>query len=63
MGKNNLAVLTEDNELTGDNEFTGETTFSNTSGVVIMSNLPTTDPEVAGQLWSNSNVLTVSAGS
>ena len=30
--------------------------------VVIFSGLPTADPEVAGQLWSNSGVLTVSAG-
>lgn len=32
------------------------------SGVVILSGLPTSDPAVAGQLWSNSGVLTVSAG-
>ncbi len=30
--------------------------------VVIFSGLPTSDPAVAGQLWSNSGVLTVSAG-
>lgn len=30
--------------------------------VVILSGLPTSDPTVAGQLWSNSGVLTVSAG-
>ena len=30
---------------------------------VIFSNLPTVDPVVAGKLWSNSNVLTVSTGS
>ena len=29
---------------------------------VIFSGLPTSDPAVAGQLWSNSGVLTVSAG-
>ena len=29
---------------------------------VIISDLPTADPTVAGQLWSNSGVLTVSAG-
>lgn len=29
---------------------------------VILQNLPTADPHVAGQLWSNSGVLTVSAG-
>ena len=33
-----------------------------TSGAVIMTGLPTSDPVVAGQLWSNSGVLTVSAG-
>jgi hypothetical protein len=32
------------------------------SGVVIFSDLPTADPEVAGQLWSDAGVLTVSAG-
>ena len=31
-------------------------------GAVIFSGLPTSDPAVAGQLWSNSGVLTVSAG-
>jgi hypothetical protein len=33
-----------------------------TGGTVIMLDLPTADPEVVGQLWSNSGVLTVSAG-
>ena len=32
------------------------------SGTVILSNLPTANPNVAGQIWSNSGVLTVSAG-
>lgn len=32
------------------------------SGVVIFSGLPTADPHVVGQLWSNAGVLTVSAG-
>lgn len=32
------------------------------SGAVIFSGLPIADPLVAGQLWSNSGVLTVSAG-
>lgn len=32
------------------------------SGVVTLSGLPTADPEVIGQLWSNEGVLTVSAG-
>ena len=39
---------------TQDNTFAG--------AVQIMSNLPTSDPTVAGQLWSNLGVLTVSAG-
>lgn len=32
------------------------------SGVVILSGLPTSDPLVAGQLWNDVGVLTVSAG-
>jgi len=39
---------------------TGGSTGSN--GLVIMDNLPTSDPTVAGALWNNSGVLTVSAG-
>ena len=34
----------------------------NFDGNVIMTGLPTSDPVVAGALWSNSGVLTVSAG-
>lgn len=30
--------------------------------VISLVNLPTSDPSVAGQVWSNSGVLTVSAG-
>ena len=33
-----------------------------TGDVVMMPNLPTSDPSNAGQLWSNSGVVTVSAG-
>ncbi len=29
---------------------------------VIMENLPTSDPSVAGQLWNNAGALAVSAG-
>lgn len=29
---------------------------------VVITDLPTSDPSVAGQLWSDSGVLTVSAG-
>ena len=32
------------------------------SGTIILSGLPTSDPSVAGQLYSNAGVLTVSAG-
>ena len=57
------------------NGFTGDTTgavtavnltASGTIGIdgttVVIANLPETDPEVVGQLWNNSGVLTVSAG-
>lgn len=37
-------------------------TYDGTNSVVILSDLPTSDPTVAGQLWSNLGVLTVSAG-
>ena len=33
-----------------------------TNAVISIPNLPTADPLVAGQLWNNSGVLTVSAG-
>lgn len=32
------------------------------SGVVKFTGLPTADPHVVGELWSNAGVLTVSAG-
>ena len=31
-------------------------------GPVILDNLPTSDPHVAGQLWNNDGIVTVSAG-
>jgi len=37
-------------------------THDGTNSVVIISDLPTSDPSVAGQLYSNSGVVTVSAG-
>ena len=40
--------------------FAGPAPFTNAS--VIMSALPTSDPSVAGQLWANTAVVTVSAG-
>lgn len=38
----------------------GEVSMTNAS--ISMTALPTSDPLVAGRLWSNSGVLTVSAG-
>ena len=39
---------------------TGTVTINGTT--IIISDLPTSDPSVAGQIYSNSGVLTVSAG-
>ena len=39
---------------------TGTETLNGTA--IIVSDLPTSDPSVAGQIYSDSNVLTVSAG-
>jgi hypothetical protein len=39
-----------------------DATTLSASDVVIFSNLPVDDPLVAGQLWSDVGVLTVSAG-
>ncbi len=46
------------------NGFSGNVTATTVtaSGTVTFSGLPTEDPHVAGQLWSDSGVLTVSAG-
>lgn len=35
---------------------------ANAAGQVIVTGLPTADPLVAGALWNNSKVLTVSTG-
>jgi len=41
----------------------GNAVFSvNTSGKLLVTRLPTADPHVAGQVWANSGVLTLSAG-
>lgn len=37
-------------------------TVSLTGATISIPNLPTSDPAVAGQLWNNAGVLTVSAG-
>ncbi len=39
---------------------TGDVTVDGTT--VIISDLPTSDPGVVGQLWNNAGVLSVSAG-
>ena len=41
---------------------TAVTSLTVSGGTVIFTGLPTADPVVAGQLWSNAGVLTVSAG-
>jgi len=43
-----------------DETITGAKTFSN--AIFKMTNLPTSDPKVAGQLWNNAGALTLSAG-
>jgi hypothetical protein len=41
----------------------GNAVFSvNASGKLLFTGLPTADPRVAGQVWANSGVLTLSAG-
>jgi len=37
-------------------------TYDGTNSVVVLNDLPTSDPSVAGQLWNNTGVLNVSAG-
>ena len=46
------------------NATTGEVTVTATinGGAIILPNLPTSDPLVAGQLWNDAGILTVSAG-
>lgn len=47
----------------GTVEFNGGVTMTtDASGNLILTGLPTADPAVAGALWSNAGVLTVSAG-
>ncbi len=74
-GVTNKAYVDESNGVTVDADFVVEgdsetliETDAATDAVtiegsaLILANLPTADPEVVGQLWSNSGVLTVSAG-
>ena len=62
-----MATTTFSGPVVSQNGFSG-TTLTTTGTVtingttVIISGLPTSDPSAAGQLWSNSGVLTVSAG-
>jgi len=44
------------------NTTTTAVTFTVTSGKLIVANIPTADPHVAGALWANVGVLTISAG-
>lgn len=63
-----MATTTFSGPVVSTNGFTGAVTGNVTAvtvtatGAVIFSGLPTSDPSVAGQLWNNSGVLTVSAG-
>lgn len=49
-------------DVTGDVTGAVAATTLSASGTVVFSDLPTSDPGVAGQLWSDSGVVTVSAG-
>jgi len=70
-----MARTTFSGPVASDNGFEGDVTGSvtatdlTTTGTVtidgttiVISDLPETDPEVVGQLWNNSGVLSVSAG-
>jgi len=64
-----MASTTFSGPVTSTNGFVGAVTGAvvattiTASGAVIFSGLPTSDPLVAGQLWSDTGgVLTVSAG-
>jgi len=70
-----MARTTFSGPVASDNGFEGDVTGSvtatdlTTTGTVtidgttvVISDLPTSDPGVAGQLWNNSGVLSVSAG-
>jgi len=71
-----MARTTFSGPVASDNGFEGDVTGSvtatdlTTTGTVtidgttiVISDLPETDPEVVGQLWNNSGVLSVSGGS
>lgn len=61
------SVWTGDNlDIAGTLDVTGaavlDSTLSVAGATIIMSALPVADPSVAGQLWANAGVVTVSAG-
>lgn len=66
-----MARTTFSGPVASDNGFEGDLTATNltTTGdvtvdgtTVVITDLPTVDPEVVGQLWNNNGVLSVSAG-
>jgi hypothetical protein len=63
-GFQSVTVSSTTGAVTVDATFGAATTVNDltVADVVIFSGLPTSDPAVAGQLWSNAGVLTVSAG-
>lgn len=46
----------------GSIDFNGVAFSVGAAGELVITGLPSADPHVAGQLWANSGVLTVSAG-
>lgn len=58
-----MTTTTFTGPVVSNNGFTSTTgTVTLNGATIIVSSLPTSDPAVAGQLWNNSGVLTVSAG-
>lgn len=59
-----MAATNFSGPVVSQNGFQGNVTATNVTatGTVILSGLPTSDPSVAGAIWSNAGVLTVSAG-
>lgn len=55
-----ISTLTTNSDLTLSANGTGAVAITPTK--IIMANLPTSDPSVAGQLWNDSGTLKVSAG-
>ena len=55
-----ISTLTTNSDLTLSANGTGA--VASTPTKIMMANLPTSDPSVAGQLWNDSGTLKVSAG-